>query len=100
MSPQVGVGFNRGVWKDLEQYVRSWAITNERLEIITGPVLRDNLSTIGNNNVSVPSSFYKVILDYVGPEKKAIAFIIPNKKISQGPMDYAITVDKFQGFFL
>ena len=95
MSPQIP-SFNRGIWKKLEKYVRSWAVANERLEIITGPVLRDNLPTIGNNNVSVPSYFYKVILDYVGSEKKAIAFIIPNKKVSQGAMGFATTVDNVE----
>ncbi len=26
MVPQVGVGMNQGIWKDLEEYVRTWVI--------------------------------------------------------------------------
>jgi len=78
ISPQKP-GFNRGIWKKLENQVRIWAKDNELLYIVTGGVLESDLSTIGNNKVSIPKYFYKVILDYKEPEIKAIGFILPNE---------------------
>lgn len=74
MSPQ-NPGFNRGIWKQLEELVRDWAVQNEEIYIVTGGVLTDNLSSIGNNKVTVPKYFYKVILDYKEPSIKGIGFI-------------------------
>ena len=73
--------FNRGIWAKLERAVRDWVSRDEALLIITGPVFTsDDFARIGKNGVAVPDFFYKVILDYTLPEKKGIAFIIPNKK--------------------
>ncbi|MDY0014843.1 MAG: DNA/RNA non-specific endonuclease [Bacteroidales bacterium] len=95
MSPQVP-GFNRGIWKNLEELVRTWAVENEKIYIVTGPILTDNLPTIGQNNVSVPSSYYKVILDYTLPEIKAIAFVIPNNASKLPLQSYVVTIDKLE----
>lgn len=95
MSPQVP-GFNRGIWKNLEELVRTWAIENDEIYIVTGPILTDNLPTIGQNKVSVPASYYKVILDYSLPEIKAIAFIIPNKTADLSLQSYVVTIDKVE----
>ena len=45
MSPQVGIGFNRNIWKDLETDVRSWIQCGgrEELYVITGPVYQDGI---------------------------------------------------------
>lgn len=84
ISPQ-RPGFNRGLWKMLEQYVRKWVESDEPLCIVTGPVLEDGLQTIGMvNKISVPKYFFKVVLDYTEPEVKAIGFIMPNMK-THGP---------------
>src|SRR5262249_33543760 len=49
--PQVGPGFNRGIWKELEDNVRD-LVTNNRgeLYVITGPVPRQ-----GNGKVTISS---------------------------------------------
>lgn len=78
ISPQ-DPSFNRGIWRSLEELVRSWAMQNEEVFVITGPLLANGLKTIGPNSVSVPDFYYKVILDYYGSEKKGIAFLLPNK---------------------
>lgn len=40
--PQVGAGFNRGIWKNLEDIVRDLIVDNRsELYVITGPVYRD-----------------------------------------------------------
>ena len=38
MSPQ-RPGFKRGIWKNLESLVRNWAIDNDEMVVVTGPVL-------------------------------------------------------------
>ena len=63
MSPQTP-SFNRGIWKKLEELVRTCAIENNTIYVVTGPVLTNGLQTIGPNKVSVPNYYYKVVLDY------------------------------------
>ena len=93
ISPQY-YSFNRGAWKKLESLVRGWAIEYESLYITTAGVLEEELPQIGaENSVSVPNKFYKVVLDYRGPDFKAIGFIMPNKKISNSLEEYVCTVD-------
>ncbi len=97
MSPQEP-SFNRGIWKKLEKQVRGWAIDNNAVYVVTGPVLTDGLPTIGPNKVSVPTYYYKVILDYTLPEIKAIGFIMPNAGSSEPLQSYTVTVDSVEKF--
>lgn len=93
MSPQVS-GFKRGIWKNLEEQVREWAVRNEHLYVITGPILTEEpLGTIGKNKVTVPARYYKIILDYTAPEVKAIAFVLPNQRGEQQLSTYNVTID-------
>ena len=95
MSPQVP-GFNRGIWKKLEERVRVWAIENKAVYIVTGPVLSVGLKTIGPNKVSIPNYYYKVILDYTEPDIKGIGFIIPNASSSQPLKSFAVSIDSVE----
>jgi endonuclease G len=97
MSPQVP-SFNRGIWKRLEDIVRVWAVENNSVYIVTGPVLTHGLPTIGKNKVSVPMYFYKVILDYTEPGIKGIGFIFPNTGSSELLQNYAVTIDSVERF--
>ena len=95
MSPQLP-SFNRGIWKKLETQVRTWAIENEAIYVVTGPILKDNLQTIGPNKVAVPEYYFKVILDLTGSEKKAIGFVLPNSSSSLPLNEFAISVDSVE----
>ncbi len=95
MSPQVPA-FNRGIWKRLEELVRTWAIENDAVYVVTGPVLTVGLSGIGPNDVSVPKYFYKVILDYTMPDIKGIGFILPNAGSGDALQNYAVTIDSVE----
>ena len=97
MSPQ-NPSFNRGIWKKLEDLVRTWAIENNSIYIITGPVLTKGLSTIGANKVAVPNYYFKVILDYNEPGVKGIGLIIPNLGSSELLTNYAVTIDSVEKF--
>jgi len=97
MSPQLP-GFNRGIWKKLEELVRTWAIEYNAIDIVTGPVLTSGLPTIGADGVSVPKYYYKVILDYTEPELKGIGFILPNASSSEPLQSFAVTIDSVEKF--
>lgn len=110
MSPQAG-SFNRGIWKDLESEVRTWAKKFGRVYVISGPVLEKPASeyeSIGANKVSIPQYYYKVLLapiykdeaDRSTPEDAeeitAIGFILPNKKCTDSFYNYAVSVDEVE----
>lgn len=95
MSPQLP-GFNRGVWKRMEEQVRLWAVENEKIHIVTGPILTEGLKTVGKNEVSVPNYYYKVILDYTSPNVKGIGFIFPHESSSSPLQHFAVTIDSLE----
>jgi endonuclease G len=95
MSPQVP-GFNRGVWSRLETKVRQWAVENDSLLVITGPVLGNIDTFIGENRVGVPKYYYKVIADISSPTYKSIAFLIENKSSSADLFSFAVTIDSLE----
>ena len=92
MSPQKPA-FNRGIWKDLEALVRSFAITERKIVVVTGPILpKKKTVTIGANKVTVPTHYYKVIFDLTPPQKM-IAFILPNEGSDKLLREFAVSVD-------
>ncbi len=97
ISPQEP-GFNRGIWKKLEELVRFWAVECNSVYVVTGPVLKEGLVTVGKNGVSLPDYFYKVILDYREPGIKGIGFIIPNSSSTAPLSTYAVTIDSVEKF--
>lgn len=97
MSPQKP-SFNRGIWKQLEELTREWAVQNKEIYIVTGGVLNDSLPSIGKNKISVPKYFYKVILDYSEPSIKGIGFIMPNESSKEPLQRYAVTIDSVERF--
>lgn len=81
MAPQVGIGFNRGAWKFLEESVRDWVSCGGHTDtyVITGPIYAANPATLGGGRVAIPASFYKIVYD---PKiRRAVGFVLPNKKI-------------------
>ncbi len=91
MVPQVGAGMNRGIWKDLEEYTRTWAVNRGELFVFTGPIYAGPIMTIGRNAIAVPSHLYKIIYDPA--RKEAIAFIMPNRPLNTADMpSYIVSV--------
>jgi endonuclease G len=95
MSPQQP-GFNRGIWKNLESLVRTWATENESIYVVTGPVLTQGLPTIGWNKVAIPNYYYKVILDYRNPSIKGIGFVLPNTSSKEPLQRFALSIDSVE----
>lgn len=81
MSPQVGIGFNRGIWRVLEETVRSWVLCggHDELYVITGPIYENPKGVIGHDKLIVPGSFYKIVYD---PKAvRVVGFVLENTKI-------------------
>jgi endonuclease G len=94
MSPQ-DKDFNAGIWNDLEEQVRKWALSSGRLYVVTGGVLTSNKGKIGSNGVSIPKYFYKIIYDPKG-QGRMIAFLIPNEKSTKPLQTFAVSVDSLE----
>lgn len=95
ISPQKH-DFNSGIWNKLEQKTRYWAKKYNNLYVVTGGVLEDGLKTIGNDKVSIPEYFYKVLLDYTEPEIKAIAFLMPHEESDIPLYEFVISIDELE----
>lgn len=92
MSPQLA-GFNRGIWSSLEEQVRKWALDYSKLYVVTGPIFKDNIASIGTNKVTVPGYFYKVLYD---GKNRMIGFILPNASSSKSLVQFAVKVDEIE----
>jgi len=88
--------FNGGVWNRLERKVRFWAEKYDGVFVVTGGVLKNGLKGIGEEGVSVPEQFYKVIIDNSGPQIKAIGFLIPNQETDAAFYDFAVSIDAIE----
>ncbi len=97
ISPQKAV-LNRNIWRELETQVREWANKYDTLYIVTGGVLYDEkLGYIGKNKVSIPNSFFKVVMSVKNGEYNSIGFVIPNKTTLKSDfMNYSMSVDKVE----
>lgn len=93
IAPQVGRGFNRNYWADLEHFVRDLTQSFDDVYCISGPLYLPEregnkwmvkYEVIGNPpNVAVPTHFFKVILAKRQNEPAVAvgAFALPNKPI-------------------
>jgi len=97
ISPQVQ-GFNRIYWKRCEDIVRRWAVTYDSIYVVTGPVLREGLATIGKNEVAVPMFFFKVIMRYNSQKNEGtgIAFVMPNIGTKAPLKSFIVSIDKVE----
>ncbi|MFZ1790590.1 MAG: DNA/RNA non-specific endonuclease [Saprospiraceae bacterium] len=91
MSPQLRA-FNNGIWRELEEQTRDWVYHNNAVYIVSGPVL-DQSVKMSKKGVGIPNEFFKIILDIDGPEKKAIAFLLPHVVSDRPLQDFAVTID-------
>jgi endonuclease G len=95
ISPQLH-DFNAGVWNRLEQKVRYWATKYDGIYVITGGILLPSLKTIGQEKVSVPNYFYKILLDNSNGQYRMIAFLVPSKNSDKPIYDFTVSVDSLE----
>ncbi|KAK4317881.1 hypothetical protein Pmani_011061 [Petrolisthes manimaculis] len=95
MAPQVGRGFNRDKWNELESYCRKLVRENANVYICTGPLflprreedgkLYVKYQVLGQNHVAVPTHFFKVVVcESKTGELSLESFLMPNIAIDDG----------------
>lgn len=93
MAPQVGKGFNRDKWNDLEMHVRKLTKEYANVYVCTGPLYLPkreadgknyvHYQVIGANTVAVPTHFYKVIVAETADGHLDLeSYVLPNQVIS------------------
>lgn len=97
--------FNRGYWAKLEKHVRDLTNSYETVEVFTGSLYLPKeeedgtrwvkYQVIGNNDVAVPTHFYKVIFLESSGNRDVLAYVLPNEPIAQNtPLDQFRTTAK------
>lgn len=116
MAPQVGEGFNRGAWNQLEKMMRNFAKKNPNVYVVTGPLYLPRqepdgkfyvkYQVIGPRQVSVPTHFFKVaVVETPSGGFEAHSFVLPNQPIADSvpltsfsvPLE---SIERSAGFFL
>jgi endonuclease G len=93
MAPQTP-RLNRGIWKGLEDDVRTWAQEYGRVYVLTGP--SDEATTRLASGIEVPAHFWKAVLRF-SPDTAVVAFWLPNATTIAGTIDdYRISVDDLE----
>jgi endonuclease G, mitochondrial len=95
MCPQ-DHNLNEGDWNEMEIQCRKWAEEYGDIYIVCGPILyRSKHKTIGQNRITVPEAFFKVVLCMQGTPK-AIGFIYKNEPGNRPKGDYVNSIDQIE----
>ena len=105
MAPQTP-SLNRQIWRMLEQDVRELAIVVGSIWVFTGSLFLDDdgvptapATFIGENQVAVPTHFYKLILSEAAAGVfEMYGFVMANQaeRLSGAPSDYLVSVDSVE----
>lgn len=95
VSPQLPT-FNRGKWKQLESLVRKLVFEYENLYVVCGPLFNNTNKCIGENNVVIPTHFFKTLLVYNDDYQQSIGFIFPHQKCDGNLSNYVISIDSVE----
>lgn len=95
ISPQ-NHEFNSGIWNSLEKRTRYWANKYDGVFVVTGGVLKGEMQTIGDEEVSIPNQFYKVLIDNNSGKTKMIGFLIPHQNFNKPLYEFVVSVDSIE----
>ncbi len=103
MTPQVGVGFNRAIWADLEEQVRRYARGWGQVWVITGSYIHGHgeYQVIGPDQVAIPTHFYKVVVRREDKGYRIATFVMENRPHTKQERaaswsDYLVTLDELE----
>jgi len=89
------LAYHNHIWLKTEELIRLWSAGTDGLYVVCGPILADApFGTIGDNKVSIPKRFYKVVYDPVN--QKAIGFLFRNGMSSGKLNSYAKSIDEIE----
>ncbi len=78
MAPQTPA-LNRGMWRWLEDLVRSYAQRYGEVHIVVGSVIQEPRRVLPSGNVTLPSRFYKVVIrTNADGTREALGVVLPN----------------------
>jgi endonuclease G len=93
MMPQAP-GNNRGIWKYLEEYTRTWASKYGQVYVISGTIFDDKSKTM-KHDIKIPTYVYKIV--FVPSTNKAIAFKFPNEKLDPKTIEnYVVSISEIE----
>lgn len=96
MTPQPPK-FNQVKWGQLEHLMRAWGLRYNKIWIVTGPILEDNLPVIGSKNeVSVPNLYFKVVLRKTATSYEGFAFLMGTDVPHADLREYATTINEVE----
>lgn len=81
---------NRGAWaKSVEKATRSYVARGNEVYVLTGPIYRTPVATIGPGRVWVPAALFKLVYDPA--KKRAWAYVVDNTDTAKvtGTVSYA-----------
>ena len=88
---------NNKDWQYLEKQVRAWARKYDKVWVVTGPIVGDNIyGTIGKDHVVVPDAFFKAVMVHDGKQYQSIAFVMGNDAERYWLQDCALTIDELE----
>jgi endonuclease G len=94
MVPQIP-NHNRGIWKQLETFVRNWTLEGKDIYVVTGTIYNKDYKTIGANKVGIPDYLWKIVID--NKSNKAIAFLFPNAPLPVADLPkYVVTISEIE----
>ena len=102
MTPQLGSGFNQGIWVGAETLIRTWANKSDTLYVVTGCVTKGSTTTHYDNDsklITVPVAYFKAALSLTGGSYKACGLYLEHKNYpSKGNVlkDYSLSIDDLE----
>ena len=76
-------GFNLRIGRKLDLVVKDYARQHESLVVVTGPILENGSALNSANNVLVPNTYFKVVLDISEPTFEGLAFVVPSAESNE-----------------
>lgn len=82
--------FNRGVWRQFEDWIRKWVMKNGDAYVITGTIntAPHELRVVLKEEVEVPTHFYKILVS----KGRAIGFVFNVESVYKAPYDWQAQV--------
>jgi len=91
---------NQGIWRELEDRIRSWATASDPVCVETGPVFEKGRPVErlkGPNQLAIPHAYYAIVTQGTGPS--VLSFVVPNepeRRSIADVMQYAASVDHIE----
>ncbi len=77
ISPQ-DPKFNRGIWRALEAWTRTWVKAHTSAYVVSGPLFLGPTAMV--QDIVVPSHYFKILVAKKGTGWRSIAFVLDNKE--------------------